>query len=276
MAKQYKKPENVKYKSRKDLKDYTMDDKKGGMNPKASGEKLPNLLRKTDKDVIDDGTYDIKWNADDRLYTDLEDGEYDPKTALKRLKKRQDTDEKLSKDQLKDKIENLTREQKERIVREYVRRKIEHILIEQATPEEEPITPEEPIAPDPTADPAAAMPADPAAAMPTDMPADPAAAMPTDMPAEAPVDPAAPIETPPIETPPVAAAPETEMSPETIDAIAVEKFVAHLQKEGGNIARIKTLAKVINQSMSETEPEDKMNFFKLLRQFAIKKIATVE
>ena len=158
MAKQYKKPENVKYKSRKDLKDYTMDDKKGGMNPKASGEKLPNLLRKTDKDVIDDGTYDIKWNADDRLYTDLEDGEYDPKTALKRLKKRQDTDEKLSKDQLKDKIENLTREQKERIVREYVRRKIEHILIEQATPEEEPITPEEPIAPDPTADPAAAMP----------------------------------------------------------------------------------------------------------------------
>ena len=53
MAKQYKKPENTKYKSRKDLKDYTMDDKKGTSNPKSSGEKLPNLLRKTDKEVID-------------------------------------------------------------------------------------------------------------------------------------------------------------------------------------------------------------------------------
>ena len=276
MAKQYKKPENTKYKTRKDLKDYTMDDKKGTSNPKSSGEKLPNLLRKTDKEVIDDGTYDVKWNADDRLYKDLEDGEYDPKTALKRLKKRQDTDEKLSKDQLKDKIENLTREQKERIVREYVRRKIEHILIEQVAPEEEPVAPEEPIAPEPTADPAAApMPTDPTAAAP----AAPAAPMPTDMPAEVPVDAAAPIEAPaaPTEAPvDPAAAPEAEMSPETKEALAVEKFVAHLQKEGGNIARIKTLAKVINQSMNEAEPEDKMNFFKLLRQFAIKKIATVE
>ena len=273
MAKQYKKPENTKYKTRKDLKDYTMDDKKGTSNPKSSGEKLPNLLRKTDKEVIDDGTYDVKWNADDRLYKDLEDGEYDPKTALKRLKKRQDTDEKLSKDQLKDKIENLTREQKERIVREYVRRKIEYILIEQTAPEEEPVAPEEPAAPEPTADPAAApMPTDPTAAAP-------AAPMPTDMPAEAPVDAAAPIEAPaaPTEAPvDPAAAPEAEMSPETKEALAVEKFVAHLQKEGGNIARIKTLAKVINQSMNEAEPEDKMNFFKLLRQFAIKKIATVE
>jgi hypothetical protein len=273
MAKQYKKPENTKYKSRKDLKDYTMDDKKGTSNPKSSGEKLPNLLRKTDKEVIDDGTYDVKWNADDRLYKDLEAGEYDSKTALKRLKKRQDTDEKLSKDQLKDKIENLTREQKERIVREYVRRKIEYILIEQVAPEEEPVAPEAPIAPEPATDPAASpAPVDPAAAMP-------AAPMPTDMPAEAPVDPAAEVPAPaaapeaPVDP---AAAPEAEMSPETKEALAVEKFVAHLQKEGGNIARIKTLAKVINQSMNEAEPEDKMNFFKLLRQFAIKKIATVE
>jgi len=270
MAKQYKKPENTKYKSRKDLKDYTMDDKDGGLNPKSSGEKLPNLLRKTDKEVIDDGTYDVKWNADDRLYKDLEDGEYDPKTALKRLKKRQDTDEKLSKDQLKDKIENLTREQKERIVREYVRRKIEHILIEQVAPEEEPAAPEEPVAPEPTAEPTAS----PAAAP---MPTDPAATMPTDISAEAPVDAAAPAAGPteaPTEAPTLDA--EAEMSPETKEALAVEKFVAHLQKEGGNIARIKTLAKVINQSMTEAEPEDKMNFFKLLRQFAIKKIATVE
>jgi hypothetical protein len=265
MAKQYKKPENTKYKSRKDLKDYTMDDKQGALNPNASGEKLPNLLRKTDKEVIDDGTYDVKWNADDRLYKDLEAGEYDSKTALKRLKKRQDTDEKTSKDQLKDKIENLTREQKERIVREYVRRKIEHILIEQAapeepaTPEEAPVAPEAPIAPEPAVDPAAPMPTDvPAAPMPTDVPAE----APTDVP----VDPAA------AEAPADA---EAELSPETKQALAVEKFVTHLQSEGGNIARIKTLAKVINQTMIEAEPEDKMNFFKLLRQFAVKKISTI-
>ena len=267
MAKQYKKPENTKYKSRKDLKDYTMDDKKGGMNPKSAGEKLPNLLRKTDKDVVDDGTYDVKWNADDRLYKDLEDGEYDPKTALKRLKKRQDTDEKLSKDQLKDKIENLTREQKERIIREYVRRKIENVLLEQIAPEEEPAVPEEPtIAPEPETDPAPA-PIDAATPISTDVPAE----APIDAPAEAPIDAATPTEAPAAEP-----TPEAEMSPETKEALAVEKFVAHLQKEGGNIARIKTLAKVINQSMIEAEPEDKMNFFKLLRQFAIKKIATVE
>ena len=45
----YKKPENTKYKTRKDLKDYTADDKKGSMNPHSAGEKQSNVLRKTDK-----------------------------------------------------------------------------------------------------------------------------------------------------------------------------------------------------------------------------------
>jgi hypothetical protein len=35
-----------------------------------------------------------KYNADDRLYKDLEDADYDPKTALKRLKKRQNDEAK--------------------------------------------------------------------------------------------------------------------------------------------------------------------------------------
>jgi hypothetical protein len=273
MAKQYKKPENTKYKSRKDLKDYTMDDKKGGMNPKSAGEKLPNLLRKTDKDVVDDGTYDVKWNADDRLYKDLEDGEYDPKTALKRLKKRQDTDEKESSDQLKDKIENLTREGKERLVREYIRRKIEKVLIEQEIPEEpveEPVAEvpaEEPIAPEapiPAADPAMAAPAPEMPAAPIEEPIAP----------EAPVAPTAEVPAP--TEPGAEAAAETEMSPETKEAVAVEKIVAHLQSETGNIARMKTLAKITNMVMKEAEPEDKMNFYKLLRQYAIKKISTIE
>ena len=127
----YKKPENTKYKTRKDLKDYTTDDKKGGLNPKSTGEKQTNVLRKTDKEVVDTGDMYVKYNADDRLYKDIEDGEYDPKHAAKILKKRQDKDEKDNEQNIKDKIENLTREGKERLVREYIRRKIDLIQLYQ-------------------------------------------------------------------------------------------------------------------------------------------------
>ncbi len=68
----------------------------------------------TDKEMQDDGKMYPTYNADDRLYKDLEDGDYDPKTALKRMKKRQDKEEKDVEDVLQDKIENLTREQKVR------------------------------------------------------------------------------------------------------------------------------------------------------------------
>lgn len=130
----YKAPKDLeksqKLKARKDLKDYTHDDKKGALNPKSTGDKQTNVLRKTDKEVVDNGKYDIKYNDDDRLYKSLEDGEYDPKTAAKRLKKRQDKEEKETKDVIKDKIENLTREGKERLVREYLRRTFVKRLIE--------------------------------------------------------------------------------------------------------------------------------------------------
>jgi hypothetical protein len=132
----YKKPENTKYKSRKDLKDYTMDDKDGKLNPYSTKQKLSNVLRKTDKTVQDDGNYDVKYNADDRLYKDLDDAEYDAKHAAKVFKKRQDAEEKDFLD-IKDKVENLTREQRERLVREYVRRTIVKQLIEQEEKDEE-------------------------------------------------------------------------------------------------------------------------------------------
>ena len=134
----YKKPENTKYKSRKDLKDYTTDDKAGALNPYSTKQKQSNVLRKTDKEMVDDGKYDVKYNADDRLYKDLEDGEYDAKHAAKVFKKRQDKEEKETANVLKDKIENLTREQRERLVREYVRRKIVKMLVEQPTPADAP------------------------------------------------------------------------------------------------------------------------------------------
>ena len=174
----YKKPENKKPTYRKDLKDYTFDDKDGKLNPRTTGDKQLNVLRKTDKEMQDDGKMYPTYANDDRLYKDIEDGDYDPKTAAKRLKKRQDDEEKSVKDVLKDKIENLTREGKERLVREYIRRKIVKLLKEQPTPApEEPV--EEPV------DPAAA-PADPAPEAPAD-PAAPEAPAP-----EAPVAPEAP------------------------------------------------------------------------------------
>ncbi len=132
----YKKPENTKPKYRKDIKDYTYEDKDGKMNPYTTGEKQKNVLRKTDKEFVDTGDLYVKYKADDRLYKDVEEGEYDPKHAAKVLKKRQDADEKLSKDQIKDKIENLTREGKERFIREYISRKLRNQLIEQSKPEE--------------------------------------------------------------------------------------------------------------------------------------------
>ena len=243
----YKKPENKKHTYRKDIKDYTMDDKDEKMNPKSAGEKIPNLLRKTDKEVIDNGSLVPKYEADDRLYKDLEDGEYDPKTALKRLTKRQDAEAKDVADVLSDKIENLTREQAERVVREYVRRKIERVINEQIAPEDE-----EPI--DPTAAPAPEVAPDPTAA--------PAVSPEAPAPAPAPA--------------PEAPAPAPEMDAETKQAISIEKFVDQLREDGGNIARIKTLSKVFNLAMKEAEPEDLQNFYKLLRQFAVKKLATIE
>ena len=268
----YKAPKDLeksqKPKARKDLKDYTADDKDGGLNPKSTKDKQLNVLRKTDKAVQDDGKMLPTYNADDRLYKDLEDGEWDPKTAAKRLKKRQDAEEKQVEDVLQDKIENLTREQKEILVREYIRRKIAKVLREQA---ETPEAPEEEVpAEAPVEDPLAA-PAEPTA---EPAPTDAAATAPMDTAAPAapaPADPAAPeAEAPAEETP---AEPEKELDPAAEEALAIQKFVNHLrEKEVGNISRIKAFSKVMNALMKDAEPEDRNNFYTLLRQLAITKL----
>ena len=191
----YKKPENTKYKTRKDLKDYTEDDKKGGMNPRSTGEKQSNVLRKTDKEVVDTGDLYVKYNADDRLYKDLEDGEYDPKHAAKVLKKRQDKDEKDNAKNIKDKIENLTREQKERLVREYIFKKTFKMLMEQdetdptATPTEDPAAETTPDITTPAPDPAAAAPTDMAPAPTPEAPVAPTPEAPAAAPAATPAEP---------------------------------------------------------------------------------------
>ena len=266
----YKKPENKKPTYRKDLKDYTLDDKDGKLNPRTTGDKQLNVLRKTDKEMQDDGKMYPTYANDDRLYKDIEDGDYDPKTAAKRLKKRQDDEEKSVKDVLKDKIENLTREGKERLVREYVRRKIAKVLNEQPAP-----APDEPA--DEPADPAAA-PAD-ANAAPADAaaPTDPAAA-PADANAAASTPPAPATPTPPA-TPP--ATPEAPAEPPKTDAeqqeatniLAVKKWLDFLKtkQKKGPLSLTKNAISPLASMIKKLSPEDA----ELAKKLAIRQINNI-
>ena len=271
----YKTPKDFeksqKPKLRKDLKDYTADDKKGGMNPKTTGDMQHNVLRKRDKQMQDDGKLYPTYNDDDRLYKDIEDGDYDPKTAAKRLKKRQDTEEKETADVLQDKIENLTREQHERLVREYVRRKIAKIIKEQGEPA--PADAPEAPAPEAPAPEAPAPNAPPADAPAPDAPA-PAGAPATPPPAPTPAPPA-----PEAPAPDAAAKPdaekeaEKEISPETKQALDVDRFVKHLNKQDGNIAKVKHILKVLNLATKDLDPADITNTYKMIKIATTKKLA---
>jgi len=270
----YKAPKDLeksqKPKARKDIKDYTEDDKKGALNPKSTGDKHLNVLRKTDKEVVDTGDIYVKYNADDRLYKDLEDGEYDPKHAAKVMKKRQDKDEKDNAENIKDKIENLTREQRERfklkLVREYLRRKVERILQEaekeqtEETPEEAPPSPE------------AETPAPEAPTAPTDMSAEMPA--PDDATPEAPTDTTAPTE-------PTAATPETPTAPSAEPPSASEPVQtkvdyntagAQIAGEKNTIFRVDALGNVINGVLNKLENvKQKESFLRMLRLHVINK-----
>lgn len=270
----YKAPKDLeksqKPKARKDLKDYTEDDKKGALNPKSTGEKQSNVLRKTDKEMVDDGKYDVKYNADDRLYKDLDDAEYDPKHAAKVFKKRQDKDEKDNAKNIKDRIENLTREGKERLVREYIKRKFISTLFEQAPPapeeEETPAeeTPEADVAaePTPTAD-AAAPESDIATAPTPDMPAAPAdasAAPPVAPPAAPPAAPTAEPPAEPTETPaeePEAASPE-EKAKEDIakQKIALKYWEEMLGSQTGPNSLVDTGFDPLAKALGNLSPKD--------------------
>ena len=271
----YKTPKDFeksqKPKLRKDLKDYTADDKKGGMNPKTTGDMQHNVLRKRDKQMQDDGKMYPTYNDDDRLYKDIEDGDYDPKTAAKRLKKRQDTEEKETADVLQDKIENLTREQHERLVREYVRRKIAKIIKEQG----EPAPADAPEAPAPEAPtPEAPAPNAPPADAPAPEAPAPAGAPATPPPAPTPAPPA-----PEAPAPDAAAKPdaekeaEKEISPETKQALDVDRFVKHLNKQDGNIAKVKDILIVLNLATKDLDPADITNTYKMIKIATTKKLA---
>lgn len=269
----YKKPENAKPTRRKDIKDYTHEDKDGAMNPYSTGKKQERVARKTDKAVQDDGKMFPKYTDKDRLYKKIEDGEYDPKHAMNVLRKRQeeDTDEYfdarekidhgVTTSELDERINKLSSKQKERLVREYLRRKIAKVLREQGAPADAPE--EEPPAPD--------------AGAPADAPAPDAPPVPDAGPAPTPPAPdAGPAPAPPAPTPPAppagatpppagpgAATPpeDKEKSPEEKEAekiVTVKKWLEYLKtkQEKGPTTLIQTAVAPLAAMIKKLSPED--------------------
>ena len=265
----YKAPKDLeksqKPKARKDLKDYTTDDKKGKMNPKSNEDTIPNLLRKTDKPFVDDGTYDVKWNADDRLYDDLENGDYDPKKALKKLKKREDKEEKevtkdkkanLTKESLRDRIKKLTVEQKEALIKEYIRRKVRTAFLnEQDKPADTEVAEPETIEPAEVPTPGSVT--------------EPAAAAPAPAPATTPE----PTKTPAVE-------PESPESIETEkqakETVAVSKYVDSLKAEEGTFNKVTSIGNVIQLAITDLDVKDQARFFIELRKMATKNLVGLQ
>ena len=276
----YKRPENAKPTRRKDIKDYTHDDKAGAMNPYSTGKKQEKVARKTDKPFVDDSkNLTIKMTDKDRLYKKIEDGEYDPKHAMNVLRKRQevDTDEYfdarekidhgVTTSELKERINKLSASQKEQLVREYVRRKIAKIIQEQGAPTDAPE--EEAPAPDAPADAPA-----PDAAPPADAAAPPAPSAPAPPTPEAPAPPAPSAPAPGAPTPetPSADAGTEEPSKEEQESVALKKVVQALTKEAGNVGKIEFIIKAIKTVFKDAEPADTKNFYKLLNRVIIKKL----
>ena len=255
MAK-YKQPKNDKYKSRKDLKDYTIDKEVEGMVPNASGEPLPEVPRKDDKEVIDDVENMVpKVKDSDRIYItkELEDGNPKmPSNALKTLVKNQEEDAKELIDTLSKKdggymtqIEKLTKEQKEKLVKEIVKIKVTKFLSEQALntikteQEEEPdATPEEPVADTPEPTPAPEAPAEPADA--------------------------------PTPEPEVAPEPEPEAAPEpeaeTSGDVRIEKFIEALQQKPSTLLQVQLMMKSIQLLLKEKNPKQQIQFLAFMKK----------
>ena len=259
--KKHKTPTNTKHKSRKDLKDYTLDKDIDNMVPGSTGELQPGD-RKDDKEVIDDIENMVPKTKDsDTIYPikDMEDG--DPKmsaNAMKTFKKNIEDDAQDLIDTLSKKdggymtqIEKLTKEQKEKLVREIVKRKVAKFIVEQEEKEEEPLadTPEPEAAPE-----APAIPADTAPE------------------AEVPVEEPAP--EPEAEEPaPEAEAPEAEAEAPEGDT-RVQNFVTALQQKQNFIQQVEMVMKVVNQLLAADDTprkKGKLTFLNRVIKRAIEK-----
>jgi len=256
----YKAPKDFeksqKPKTRKDLKDYTHDDKNGGLNPHSTGEIQDLVPRKTDKLVIDD-VKNMVPEIKHRVYQDVKTGKYSPKEAKKIFKKLQieDTEGYL------DKLENIdhgviVNSLEEQKLRSFIRSKIAKVLLEQPNTDTPPAGDQQNVA-------------DPNAAPQTDT------QQPGDADQQNVADPnAAP---PAVETPPTKETPEQpEDNVTAVDqkSQAIEKFKALLDDEVGVVGKMKLLFKVVNSITKDSDRIDQINFLKLLKSTAEKKMHT--
>ena len=272
MAK-HKQPKNEKHKSRKDLKDYTLDKDVEGMVPNASGEPMPNVDRKVEyDDILDNETMvpDVK-DADNTYVTkQMEDGDDKrPANTLKVFVKNQEEDAEELIDTLAQKdggymsqIKKLTKEQKEKLVREIVKRKVTKFLSEQALStitneqeEEEPVadTPEPPAAPEAPAEPA-------------DAPE------PTPEPEVAPEPETEPTPEPETEPTPEPEA-EAPMSGGSDDRIA--KFIQALEQKPNIVQQMKTIMNVINKITADDDRKRQIGKLMLLKRAIDKAVAKI-
>lgn len=276
MAK-HKQPKNEKHKSRKDLKDYTLDKDVEGMVPNASGEPMPNVDRKVEyDDILDNETMvpDVK-DADNTYVTkQMEDGDDKrPANTLKVFVKNQEEDAEELIDTLAQKdggymsqIKKLTKEQKEKLVREIVKRKVTKFLSEQALStitneqeEEEPVadTPEPPAAPEAPAEPA-------------DAPAP--SAEPTPEPEVAPEPEAEPAPEPEAEPTPEPEA-EAPMAGGSDERIA--KFIQALEQKPNIVQQMKTIMNVINKITADDDRKRQIGKLMLLKRAIDKAVAKI-
>jgi hypothetical protein len=66
---------------------------------------------------------------------------------------------------------------------------------------------------------------------------------------------------------------EKEISPETKQALDVDRFVKHLNKQDGNIAKVKDILKVLNLATKDLDPADITNTYKMIKIATTKKLA---
>jgi hypothetical protein len=278
MAK-YKQPTNDKYNPRKDLKDYVVDKEVEGMVPNASGEPLPEVPRKDDKEVIDDVENMVpKVKDSDRIYVtkELQDG--DPKMpshALKTLVKNQEEDAKELIDTLSKKdggymtqIEKLTKEQKEKLVKEIVKRKVVKFLSEQddketdniEQPTEEPT--EEPVADTPEPTPAPEAPAEPADSPESEVTPEPEA-------------PAEPEVTPEPEEPAEPVGGVDSQEGDTGDP-RISKFLEAMEQKPGTLAQVTLMMKTINKFLNEKDARGKIQFLAFMKKLVDKSLQKMD
>ena len=66
---------------------------------------------------------------------------------------------------------------------------------------------------------------------------------------------------------------EKEISPETKQALDVDRFVKHLNKQDGNIAKVKDILKVLNLATKDLDAADIANTYKMIKIATTKKLA---